>query len=69
MTHSLPDVTEDGIIGPYNTWPELESVPKPLTLIPPEPPDPLELAKELLLVPLTLSPSEDTPPSLDYPDL
>lgn len=69
VTHSLPDVTEDDIIGPYLTWPLLESVPKPLTPIPPEPPDPLELAKEPHLVPLTLSPSEDIPPSLDYPDL
>jgi len=68
VTHSLPDVTEDGIIGPYLTWPLLESVPKPLTLIPLEPPDPLDLAM-LLLAPKTLSPSEDIPPSLDYPDL
>jgi len=68
VTHSLPDVTEDGIIGLSNTWLEPESVPKPLTLIPQEPPDPLDLVK-LLLAPKTLSPSEDIPPSLDYPDL
>jgi len=68
VTHSLPDVTVDGIIGPYLTWPPLESVPKLLTLIPPEPLDPLELAT-LPIVLGTLSPSLDTPPSLDYPDL
>jgi len=68
VTHSLPDVTEDGIIGPYNTWPPLESVPKLLTLIPPEPPDKLEPV-EILLAPKTLTPSTDIPPSLDYLDL
>jgi len=59
------DVTEDGIIGPYLTWPLLESVPKPLIPIPPEPPDLLELAK-LPAAQKIPSPSPDTLMSLDH---
>jgi len=67
VTHYPEDVMEDGIIGPCNTWPELESVPKPLTHIPPEPLDKPDHARPLLAL-KTLTPSMDTPPSQDYLD-
>jgi len=51
VAHYPQDVREDGIIGPYNIWPPLESVPKPLTLMSLELLDKPELVRELLLVP------------------